>query len=89
MNVDTRNYSQEINNENLNNNPLSSEDYYTFETRQGQICKIQKEWDKESIFSQIESYNMVQELTLWKVEYCSKEWIEYMVKKWDTLTCYL
>jgi hypothetical protein len=29
---------------------------------------------------------MIQKLTIWKTEYCKKEWVEYVIKKWDTLT---
>ena len=84
MNIDTRNFSE--NTQEKENTPLMQEDFFQFESKQERICEIRQEWDSETLFSQIESYNMIQEFTLWKVEYCSRDGIEYIVKSWDSLT---
>ena len=84
MNIDTRNFSE--NTKEKENTPLMQEDFFQFESKQERICEIRQEWDSETLFSQIESYNMIQEFTLWKVEYCSRDGIEYIVKSWDSLT---
>ena len=84
MNIDTRNFSE--NTQEKENTPLMQEDFFQFESKQEKICEIRQEWDSETLFSQIESYNMIQEFTLWKVEYCSRDGIEYIVKSWDSLT---
>ena len=84
MNIDTRKFSE--NKEERENTPLTQEDFFQFERKQERICEIKQEWNREILFSKIESYNMIQEFTLWKVEYCSREGIEYIVKSWDSLT---
>ena len=84
MNIDTRNFSE--NTQEKENTPLMQEDFFQFESKQERICEIRQEWDSETLFYQIESYNMIQEFTLWKVEYCSRDGIEYIVKSWDSLT---
>jgi len=84
MNIDIKKISE--NKQSKENTPLTAEEYLKFERKEEQICEIKREWDREKIFSQIESYNMIQEVTVWKAEYCSLEWVYSEVKKWDTLT---